>query len=298
MRIANVAGRAALIRGDEALDVAEASAGSFGPDPQSLYDDWSAFRTWAEGATGTFRAFDPRSLEAPVPRPRQVFAIGLNYREHADEAGSVHAPGPTVFTKFPSCLVGPYATVELVPEMLADWEVELVVVIGLGGYRIPRDEAWRHVAGLTIGQDLSDRRLQMRKPAPPQFSLGKSWPGFGPTGPHVVTVNELADPDDLAIECRLGDEPVQRARTSEMIFSVPELVCSLSQTITLYSGDLIFTGTPAGVGAFRTPPRWLRDGDVLTSMIDGVGTIVTTIISEGTDHHEPAPPLADASRER
>jgi 2,4-didehydro-3-deoxy-L-rhamnonate hydrolase len=152
------------------------------------------------------------------------------------------------------------------------------VVVGLGGCDIPPGRGWDHVAGLMVGQDLSDRRLQMRKPAPEQYSLGKSWPGFGPTGPHLVTPDELAAPDDLAIGCRLGDEQVQESRTGRMHFSVPELVERLSSSVSLCPGDLIFTGTPDGVGAFHSPQRWIQPGEVLTSDIEGIGTITTTFV--------------------
>jgi len=282
MRIGNLAGRAILIREGGAIDIAANSAGTYGPDPQHIYENWADFRSWAEHAKGEAVPISPALLGPPVPRPRQIFAIGFNYLDHSDEAG-VEPPGhPTVFTKFPSSLTGPQATVVLLPQMLADWEVELVAVIGTGGHNIPVETAWDHVAGLTVGQDLSDRKLQMRKPAPSQYSLGKSWPGFAPIGPYVATVDELVHPDDLAIECRLGDEQVQASRTSKLLFTVPDLVARLSQTLTLFGGDLIFTGTPSGVGALRTPPRWLQPGDVLTSSIEGLGSIITQFTTEDT----------------
>ncbi|MFC5746565.1 fumarylacetoacetate hydrolase family protein [Actinomadura rugatobispora] len=280
MRIGNLGGRAVLVREDGAIDIATSSNGAFGPDPQQIYESWPEFRRWAPRAKGTPTPVDPGRLGPPVPRPRQIFAIGFNYLDHSDEAGTEVPRHPTVFTKFSSSLTGPYATVALSSGMLPDWEVELVVVIGTGGRDIPVRSAWEHVAGVTVGQDLSDRRLQMRKPAPPQYSLGKSWPGFGPIGPYVVTPDELADPDDLAIECLLGEERVQASRTSTLLFPVPELIARLSRTLTLFGGDLIFTGTPSGVGAFRTPPRWLRPGDVLTSTVEGVGAIVTTFVED------------------
>ena len=166
MRIGNLAGRAVLVRDDGAVDVAEASGGVFGPDPQQLYADWVAFRSWARTASASGTRFAPEQLGPPVPSPRQIFAVGFNYLDHAGEAGTEPPQHPTVFTKYASSLTGPHATVGLRPEMLADWEVELVVVIGTGGHRIHREVAWDHVAGLTVGQDLSDRRLQMRKPEP------------------------------------------------------------------------------------------------------------------------------------
>src|SRR5204862_1026168 len=188
----------------------------------------------------------PEELGAPVLASPQVFGIGLNYREHAAESG-VDAPDvPPVFTKFRSCLVGPYATVEL-PSDRVDWEVELVAVIGRPAERVPEEKAWSYVAGVMVGQDLSERTVQLAGPVP-QFSLGKSFPGFGPTGPWLVTPDEFADPSDLAIECGLGGETLQSSRTSSMIYDIPELVARLSAVCELLPGDIIFTGTPSGIG--------------------------------------------------
>jgi len=162
----------------------------------------------------------------------------------------------------------------VLPSNYVDWEVELVVVIGRGGHRIPENRAWEHVAGLTIGQDLSERRVQTAG-RPAQFALGKSFPGFGPTGPVLVTPDELPDPDDLALSNILNGTVVQQARTSQMLFPVPELIARISAVVPLLPGDLIFTGTPAGVGVQRTPPRYLRPGDELVGQIEGIGELRT-----------------------
>lgn len=219
------------------------------------------------------------SLGSPVPSPSQVLAIGLNYADHAKESGFA-APEqlPPVFTKFRSAIGSPYATVQLPPGGNTDWEVELVAVIGETARNVDIADSWRHVAGLTIGQDISERVLQLSGPAP-QFSLGKSYENFAPLGPVVVTPDEFADPDDIALSCSINDEIVQEGRTSQLIFSIPELVSRLSGVVTLHPGDLIFTGTPAGVGLGRTPQRWLQDGDVLTSRIEGIGTMVQRFIA-------------------
>ena len=177
----------------------------------------------------------------------------MNYAAHAAEAGVEHPTFPPTFTKFPTCLTGPDATVEL-PSEFVDWEVELVVVIGRLAYEVAVGDGWRHVAGLTVGQDLSERIVQTRPPAP-QFSLGKSFPGFGPIGPWVITPDELDDPDDLALGCTVNGEEVQKSRTSDLIFGVDALIHHLSSITPLLPGDLIFTGTPSGVGGTRTPPR-------------------------------------------
>jgi len=271
MRLANGNGRAALVLGDEIADVAELSNGRFGPDPMAVYDDWSAFVEFAPGVrTGTGPLVEAQ-LRCPVPAPRQVFAIGINYRSHAEESGMAVPEVPATFTKFPASLAGPYDDVEIVGETV-DWEVELVAVIGARADRVAEADGWAHVAGLTVGQDISDRHLQFA--AGGQFSLGKSRRGFGPMGPWVVTLDELPNPGDLALGCSVDGEKVQDARTSDLIFSVPRLVADLSAVVPLLPGDVIFTGTPAGVGIARKPPRFLRRGNVLESWIEGIGTIV------------------------
>jgi len=164
------------------------------------------------------------------------------------------------------------------PEGNVDWEIEVVVVIGRGGYRIPRADAWSAVAGLTCGQDLSERVSQLRG-TPPQFSLAKSYPGFGPTGPVAVSPDEFDDPDDLSFESSLDGEVLQRGRTADLIFPVDDLVARLSAVCPLLPGDLIFTGTPAGVGNRRTPPRFLQPGETLVSRLDGVGELRQTFIA-------------------
>ena len=290
MRIANLSGRAAVVTAPStgsgtrrAIDVATASAGRFGPDPQALFDDWEAFVAWAadlgEADAAASVPFDETALGAPVPRPRQVFAIGLNYAEHAAEAGYPPDSMPVTFTKFPSSIVGPEAVVEL-PEGNVDWEVELVVAIGREGHRLTRENAWEHVAGLTIGQDLSERITQLQGSAP-QFSLGKSFPGFGPTGPWLVTPDEFADRDDLAISCSLSGERMQSSRTGMMLYDVPELLVRLSAVCPLLPGDLIFSGTPSGIGNRRTPQRFIAADDVLVSEIEGIGTLTTRFAPAG-----------------
>lgn len=278
MKLANLVGRAVLVQSAAgAIDIAGASNGRFGPDPQSLFDDWEAFAEWASALEQADAAasvpFDVTELGAPVPRPRQVFAIGLNYAEHAAEAGYPPDSMPVTFTKFPSSIVGPDTVVEL-PEGNVDWEVELVVVIGTSAHKVDRESAWDHVAGLTIGQDISERITQLQGSAP-QFSLGKSFPGFGPTGPWLVTPDEFADKDDLAISCSLSGEGMQSSRTSMMLYDVPELLVRLSAVCPLLPGDIIFSGTPSGIGNRRTPQRFIGPDDVLVSEIEGIGTLTT-----------------------
>ncbi len=276
MRVANLEGRLVVVTGDAghetAYDVEKNSGGQFAADPQAVYEDWDAFTTWAataqwqDGVTLRSEALGP-----PVPAPRQVFGIGLNYRDHAAESGyDVPTGEPPVFTKFPSCITGPHRDIEMPQGGHVDWEVELVVVIGRRAHHVGVDQTLDHVAGYTVGQDVSERVLQMAA-KPPQFSMGKSLPGFGPIGPWVVTLDEVAHPDDLELGCEINGETVQLSRTSQLIFSVPALIANLSASTPLLPGDVIFTGTPSGVGLGRTPPRWLADGDILTSHIESIG---------------------------
>ena len=273
VRLANLRGRASLLVGDGLVDVERASSGRFGSDPMAALADWSPFAEWAAGR----RAGDAQGplveadLGPPVPRPRSVFAIGLNYRDHAKEAGLDLPKQPMVFTKFPGCLAGPRGDIVCHSERV-DWEVELVVVVGRGGRGIAERDALAHVAGYTVGQDVSDRRLQFAD-TPPQFSLGKSIDGYGPIGPAVVSLDAFADPNDLALTCDGSGERMQDGRTSDMVFGVPALVAYLSRWCTLAPGDLIFTGTPAGVGSTRNPRRYLSAGDEVVSTIEGIGTL-------------------------
>jgi 2,4-didehydro-3-deoxy-L-rhamnonate hydrolase len=272
MRIANVEGRLTLLLADGAIDVATASDGRFGPDPQAAYEVFDDLRQWAATQHEPAPAeLDPASFGPPAPAPRQVFAIGLNYADHAAEGGFTRPQEPTVFTKFPSSFAGPFTDVPL-PAGSVDWEVELVAVISRTARDVAVGRGWDHVAGLTVGQDLSERQMQLRGPVP-QFGLAKSYPGFSPTGPVLVTPDELSDPDDVELGCAVNGEEMQKSRTADMIFSVPQLVAHLSSVVTLYPGDVIFTGTPAGVGVGRTPARFLSPGDELRSWVEGIGEL-------------------------
>ncbi|KXF51369.1 fumarylacetoacetate hydrolase [Rhodococcus sp. SC4] len=271
MRVGVLEGRAVVLANGKATDIADASGGLFGSNPMDLFERWDELARWVVDTdlAGRGAAFAPETLQNPVPAPPQVFAIGLNYAEHAAESKYEVPDFPPVFTKYRSSLADPHAVVEI-PGPRTDWEVELVAVIGRPAHRVPEAEGWNHVAALTIGQDISERDTQFLA-TPPQFSLGKSYPGFSPMGPVLVTPDEFANRDDLELGCEINGEQVQKGRTSEMIFSVPQLVAKLSAITPLLPGDVIFTGTPAGVGVGRTPPRFLRDGDVLRSYVIGIG---------------------------
>jgi 2,4-didehydro-3-deoxy-L-rhamnonate hydrolase len=270
MRVGNLSGRLVLQVGEGVVDVERASGGALPTDPQAAFDRWDELVAWAASAApAQGEPFEESELGPPAPRPRQVFGIGLNYRDHAAETGRPPPQEPMVFAKFVSAITGPYGDIT-VPPGNVDWEVELVVVIGRRAWQVAESEAWSHVAGLTVGQDVSERRGQFIGD-PAQFSLAKSHPGFGPMGPWLVTPDEVSDPDDLALGCRLNGEQVQASRTSELIFPVPVLVARLSAILPLLPGDAIFTGTPSGVGGRRQPPRFLGPGDELVSEIEGIG---------------------------
>lgn len=277
MRLGNLKGRLVIVEETVATDVDHASDGRFGPDPQSVFDRWGEFVSWASSTawSASREEFSLSDLEAPVPAPRQVFAAGLNYLTHAEESGlgADERHLPVIFTKFPSCIASPSGTVNLpgAPAMV-DWEIELVVVIGRHAHEVRTESAWTFVAGLTAGQDISDRTRQFAG-QPPQFCVGKSLPGFGPTGPFLVTPDELDDPGDLALGCTLNGETVQEDRTSSMVLSVPALIEYISSAVPLLPGDLIFTGTPSGVGMYREPPRYVKVGDRLDSYVEGIGEL-------------------------
>lgn len=276
MRFTSLDGRLVIIRDNLAIDVERASDRLFSHRIAEIYDRWAEFRSWADRATTAEGfAFDPAQLDSPSPAPRQIVAFGLNYADHARES-SIGTPDglPPVFTKFASSVTGPNTTVEL-PDGNVDWEVELAVIIGRTAHHVGTDDAWDYVAGVTVAQDLSERVLQFSGPAP-QFSLGKSHPGFLPLGPSVVSVDDLPDPNALELRSELNGETVQHGNTRDMIMPVPALIARLTEVLTLYPGDVILTGTPAGVGMGRTPARYLMDGDVLTSSITGVGSMRQT----------------------
>jgi 2,4-didehydro-3-deoxy-L-rhamnonate hydrolase len=273
VRVGNLAGRLVIVTGAGAIDVESASGGRFGPEPQAVYDQWAEFAGWAASADdAAAQPYESAQLGAPAPAPRQSFGIGLNYRDHVAESGLTVPDQPSVFTKFPSCITGPHSDVVLPPGGHTDWEVELVAVIGTTARHVSEGAAWSHVAGLTVGQDISERISQLAG-SPAQFSLGKSFPGFGPTGPWLVTVDEFANPDDLELGCSVNGDQMQKARTSYLIISVPQLIAKLSAVVTLLPGDIIFTGTPAGVGMGRDPQRWLAPGDEVVSYVEGIGEL-------------------------
>lgn len=270
-RLVNVGGRAALTDAVHAFDLEKVSDGRMGPDPMDALlrpDLLAELSEHLDAATPSGRLSE-LTLGPPVPRPPKVFLIGLNYPDHAAEAKTDVPEVPAVYTKFPSAISGPTADVELCSDR-CDYEGELLVVIGSGGRNIPAGEAWNRVAGIAVAQDFSDRGAQFMG-RPPAINLGKSFDTHGPIGPALVSVDDVPDPDDLLLRTWVNDELRQEDRTSNMIFSVPELIAFISRICTLGPGDVIFTGTPSGVGL--PTRRFLTEGDVVITRIDGVGEI-------------------------
>lgn len=217
------------------------------------------------------RLADARLL-APVPHPSKVVAIGLNYRDHAREQGTKPPERPMVFAKFPTSVIGPGEAISWDPALTeqVDYEAELGVVVGTTARRVSADDAYDYVAGYTCLNDVSARDLQF---GDKQWVRGKSLDTFCPVGPWLVTRDAVPDPHTLAIRCSVNAELLQDSNTSELVFGVPELVSFLSQAFTLLPGDVIATGTPSGVGVFRKPQRFLKDGDTVAVEIEGIGLL-------------------------
>ncbi|GAC1449920.1 MAG: hypothetical protein NVSMB9_34060 [Isosphaeraceae bacterium] len=237
-------------------------------------------RAWDALARGLVR-HDPATatLRAPITDPRKIVCIGLNYRDHAIESGAEIPAEPILFSKYPTALVGQGANVVLPSESTqVDYEAELVIVVGRGGRRIVREQAMEHVAGYTIGHDVSARDWQLHKPGK-QWMAGKTFDTFAPVGPAIVSPDEVPDPHALGIRLRLNGQTMQDSNTSQLIFQVDALIAYLSKVFTLEPGDLIFTGTPPGVGMARKPPVWLKAGDVVEVEIDGLGTLRNPVVA-------------------
>ena len=270
-KLANVSGRSVLVNGDHYFDIAKISEGNVSSDPSQVVNSLDAISKLYEqidqfDASGSLKDVQ---MGPPVTGSRNCFAVGLNYRNHAEESGMEIPPFPMIFTKHTSCINGPFDNIEMRSDIV-DYEAELVVVIGKQGKNISNDEAWNHVAGLTVGQDISDRSVQFHA-TPPQFNLGKSFDTFGPIGPILVSPDQFEDKSSLNLECSVNGELRQKDNTNDLIFDIPYIISYVSEFITLEPGDLIFTGTPAGVGA--TQGKLLKDGDILSTTISGIGTI-------------------------
>lgn len=278
MRLANLDGRALLVTAQGLIDVEEASHGRFAHRIDDLIPMLDELIAWYDEATPMIT--DPTTpdellsnpnLGPSVTVPGQVFAIGVNYRAHAEEMGLIPPAKPMVFTKFPSSVAGANAMVAL-PSKATDWEAELVVVIGKRGRNVSTEDALSYVAGYCVGQDFSDRALQLEG-NPAQFSLGKSHEHFAPVGPWLTTADEVSNPNALHITCDVNGHRYQDSTTADMVFSVRHLVSYLSTICELRPGDIVFTGSPHGVGQGQHPPVFLKSGDVVTTTIDGLGSL-------------------------
>jgi 2-keto-4-pentenoate hydratase/2-oxohepta-3-ene-1,7-dioic acid hydratase in catechol pathway len=217
-------------------------------------------------------------LGPPLPNPPRIFAIGLNYREHALETNQPIPATPIVFLKLPTAIIGPGDPIVLPKNSTEpDYEAELAVVIGKGGFRIPAEKWREHVYGYTIVNDVSARDVQRSST---QFSLAKSFPTFCPMGPAIVTADEIPDPHALSIRLSIDGEVLQNSNTGELIFKIPALIEYISSITPLLPGDIVSTGTPSGVGAGRTPRRWLKPGESVTISIEALGSLTNQIAAE------------------
>jgi 2,4-didehydro-3-deoxy-L-rhamnonate hydrolase len=286
MRFANLNGRGVLVVADDsgvdrAIDIDRATNGNLGSQP-AVFVDLANHAALAELAASTlptdWPVLDPTGLGAPVPRPPKGLGVGLNYRTHALESGLTLPTEPHLFGKTDNCVCGPFDDV-IAPagRHEIDFEAEVVIAFGRTCKGASEADAWSYVAGVTCGQDISDRGEQFRLPIK-QFTIAKSYDTFGPTGPFLVTPDEFDDPDALDLTGVVSGEVMQSANTSDLIFGVPALVAWLSRFMTFGPGDLVWTGTPGGVGEARKPQRFLLDGDVIETTIGGVGTMRNRVV--------------------
>lgn len=260
--------RVGVLRGDMVTQLPE-------PDLITLLAGGEAALTAAGRAQGPTHARKDLRLLPPVTRPEKIIGIGLNFRSHAEEAKMEIPPVPVFFTKFNNTLIGHGAAVRIPPiSYRIDYEGELAVVVGRTAYQVPAEGAMDCVAGYTVANDVTARDLQFKTS---QWTAGKTLDTFCPLGPALVTRDEVPDPHSVPIKVRVGDEELQNGNTSDFIWGIPELIAFLSSLMTLRPGDVILTGTPGGIGASRTPRRWLKAGEVLTTEITGIGVLTNPI---------------------
>jgi len=269
-KLGSNSGRAIFIKDDKYYDVNTISNGDISSNSLKALSDTEKLSQFYINLND----YEPSgnlsdiNLDPPII-PTNVFAVGLNYKKHAEESNLEIPPFPMIFTKHSTCISGPKSDICMKSDMV-DYEAELVFVIGKGGKDISKEDAWQHVAGLCVGQDISDRPVQFHA-TPPQFNLGKSFDTFGPIGPYLVSTDLFDNKESLKLQCWVNDELRQETLTNDLIFDIPYLISYISEFITLNTGDVIFTGTPEGVGA--TQGKFLKDGDILKTTIEGIGTL-------------------------
>ena len=273
--------RVAGVRGTDLVDIA-ATDPSLPCTMRGLLAGGATTMEKARAAIACGQGFDPASVQlvAPVPDPEKVICIGLNYADHAAESGQPVPGEPVVFCKFPTA-VRAHGDAIVLPKSTqkVDYEAELVAIIGVGGKHIPREKALEHVAGYCCGNDVSARDWQLQKPGG-QWLLGKTFDSFAPFGPYLVTADEVGDPGSLDIKLRLDGETMQNSNTRQFIFSLDKVIAYLSTVCTLKPGDVIFTGTPPGVGGARKPPVFMKAGQRVEVEIEKIGTLVNHLVDE------------------
>ena len=269
-KLGSNSGRAIFIKDDKYYDVNTISNGDISSNSLKALSDTDKLSQLYINLKDYEPSGDLSNINLDPPIiPTNVFAVGLNYKKHAEESNLEIPPFPMIFTKHSTCISGPKSDICMKSDMV-DYEAELVFVIGKGGKDISKEDAWQHVAGLCVGQDISDRPVQFHA-TPPQFNLGKSFDTFGPIGPYLVSTDLFDNKESLKLQCWVNDELRQETLTNDLIFDIPYLISYISEFITLNTGDVIFTGTPEGVGA--TQGKFLKDGDILKTTIEGIGTL-------------------------
>jgi 2-keto-4-pentenoate hydratase/2-oxohepta-3-ene-1,7-dioic acid hydratase in catechol pathway len=268
---ANGTARPGVLVDDQVIDLSAAY-----PDVLSIVKNGAEAQKAVEKHSGARLPLKSVTLLAPLQSPPRIFCVGLNYRDHAVESKMEIPKVPTIFMKLASALVGHGAAIKL-PSISTqpDYEAEFAAVVGTGGSNIAKEDWEKHIFGYSILNDVSARDIQL---STTQWTLGKSFNTFAPLGPAIVTKDEIADPHQLAIKLSIDGEVLQHSNTRELIFKLPELIAYLSSITPLLPGDIISTGTPAGVGLGRTPQRWLREGETVTIEIDGLGSLVNPVV--------------------
>lgn len=250
------------------------SLAELAPDMISLLSQWVALRPEAERCVRERKATiaqDSVRLLAPVPRPGKIFAIGLNYADHVEETGMDTPQHQIWFCKAATAVNGPYDPVQIPQGSIAtDYEIEMVAIVGTGGRHVSREDAPKHIVGFCVGNDVSERMWQIKTP---QFSLAKSFDTHAPFGPWITTSDEITDPHNLGVRCFVNGDLRQNSNTKHLIFDIWEQVAELSKVMTLEPGDVIYTGTPGGVGAAMDPRQFLKQGDTVRCEIDDLGHI-------------------------